>query len=83
MTNDNDQTPKNGTRAILIALIWAAAMIAVAYFFKGRDNTPAILMLMIAGWIATGGLAGSNHPLARAERRFLCRLFGRTPKSED
>lgn len=66
------------TKPIVTALVWAALMIAVSFFTRESDNSQIIIMLMIGGWIATGGLSKDFH--ARECRAFN-RLIGKGSKT--
>ncbi len=69
----------NSTRSIVTALVWAALMIAVSLVMTDSDNKQTILLLMIGGWIATGGLSSST---LSCERRMFLRMIGKGPKAE-
>jgi len=70
---------KFNKRPVIVSLVWGALMIAVALVNKGSENSNAILMLMIAGWIATGSLSNDFY---KRECRMFRRMIGKAPKSE-
>lgn len=57
---------------ILHALIFAAAILVASLLMKDSDKANTILLLIIAGWVATGGLSGSRNELTCLKRK----LFG-------
>jgi len=62
-------------KSILIALFWAAAMITTSYLLQGHEHRETLFLLMIAGWVATGGISSEFH---KAECRAFKRLIGKS-----
>lgn len=60
---------------IINALVWAGLMIAVSLMTKDHENSSAILLMMIGGWIATGGLSSETR---KAECAMFKRMLGRS-----
>lgn len=54
---------------IIHALIFAAGILAASVLMKGSENANMVLLLMVAGWIATGGLSGSKNEIACLKRK--------------
>ena len=79
---NSENTGKKGKNLVGIALVWAAMMIAVSLVVKDAEKSQALITLMIAGWIATGGLSGSSSAFYKAECSMFRRMIGRGPKAE-
>jgi len=76
------ENKKRDRKLVRIALIWAAVMIVVSYLLKDSEKSATLLMFLIGGWIATGGLTGKANDFAKAECRAFRRLIGKAPKAE-
>lgn len=63
-------------KQITVALVWAAMMIAAALIMKGQEENYAIFLLLMSGWIATGGL-GQASGCFQAECNIIKRLTGK------
>jgi hypothetical protein len=55
---------------ILQALIFAAAILIASLLTKDSDNGFTITMMIVAGWVATGGLSGSKREIDCFKARF-------------
>jgi len=81
-SNQNSETAEHkGKNLVGIAIVWAAMMIAVSIVVKDAEKIQALILLMVAGWIATGGFTGSSSAFYKAECRMFRRLIGRAPKA--
>jgi len=79
---NSESTEKKGKNLVGIAIVWATMMIAVSLIVKDAEKIQALILLMVAGWIATGGFTGTSSAFYKAECRMFRRMIGRGPKTE-
>jgi len=73
---------KNNFKSSGTALVWAALMIAVALVVDDAEKSGILILFLVAGWVATGGLSGGRNEFAKAECRAFRRWIGAAPKAE-
>lgn len=67
---------QSAKKQILHSLVWAAAILASSFIVKDEKQASMMLFILLAGWVASGGLNGGAE---NARKEIAClkkRFFG-------